>query len=152
VGLRRRDLGHVRGRQATKWASVDPEHDAFVQRYLAACRRNPLLKGQPLMTEPDLVAALKILEKEAEAIANRTALQVFMGTAISQHGALDGVIVAAAQARMVWRIAHVYQRRPSLRHLGYLYSNVIATTMAAAQLARIDLSEYVRPMVSAVVG
>lgn len=133
-------------------AASGPAHDAFIETYLAACRRNPRLAGHALETEADLEAALRHLEKEAEQIANKTALRVFLGTAVSQYGSLDALIVALTQADMVWRIAHVFQRRPSLRHVGYLYANVLATAIAASQVDRVDLSEYLRPVLAGVLG
>ncbi|MFO7616044.1 MAG: hypothetical protein R6V75_02195, partial [Bacteroidales bacterium] len=42
-----------------------------------------------------------------------------LGTAVSQYGSLDALIVAVTQARMVWEIGHVFQQRPSLRHMGF---------------------------------
>jgi hypothetical protein len=129
-----------------------PEHEAYVAAYLAACKRNPLLEDLPLATEAHLESALRALEKEAERIGNRYASQVFLGTAMSQYGSLDAIIVGASQARMVWEIAHVFQRRPSARHLGYLYGNVLATTLVASRLQNVDLSEYVRPILTSVMG
>lgn len=39
------------------------QHDRFVVTYLAACRDNPRLEGQPLESEADLQAALKLLTR-----------------------------------------------------------------------------------------
>ncbi len=128
------------------------QHDKFIATYLAACRENPRLEGQPLESEADLNAALKLLTKETESVASRTASRVFIGTAISQYGALDALIVAFLQARMVWEIAHVYQSRPSLRHMGYLYTNVLTTSLVASNLDKVDLSQYVQPVLAGMVG
>lgn len=129
-----------------------PEHEAFVRRYLQACRRNPLLSGMTLETEEDLETALKVLEAEAENVARQTASRVFLGTAVSQFGALDTLVVALTQASMVWRIAHVFQRRPSLRHVGYLFANVLATAATSSQLERIDLSRHLQPLLGSLLG
>lgn len=77
---------------------------------------------------------------------------MFIGTAVSQYGSLDALIVAFIQARMVWEIGHVFQQRPSLRHMGYLYANVLAASVIASRLDQVDLSEYVRPVLTGVVG
>ena len=77
---------------------------------------------------------------------------MFLGTAVSQYGSLDALIVAVTQARMVWEIGHVFQQRPSLRHMGFLYGNVLATSLVASRLDRVDLSEYVRPILAGVLG
>ena len=133
-------------------ASSGPEHDDFVRAYLAVLRRNPRFTGRALETEADLESALAELERAAEAVANRHASQVFLGTAVSQYGSLDALIVAVTQARMVWEIGHVFQQRASLRHLGYLYANVLATSLVASRLERVDLSEYLRPVLVGVLG
>lgn len=129
-----------------------PEHEAFVRSYLAVLQRNLRFAGRPLANEADLQSALSELEREAEALANRHASHVFLGTAVSQYGSLDALIVAVTQARMVWEIGHVFQQRPSLRHMGFLYGNVLATSLVASRLDRVDLSEYVRPILVGVLG
>ena len=129
-----------------------PRHDAFVAAYLDACRKNPKLTDRKLATEEDLEAALGELDEKAEGIANRYASQVFVGTAVSQWGSLDGLVVAGIQMRMVWEIAHVYQRRPSLRQMGYLYANVLVTSVLASRLDQVDLSEYLRPVLAGAFG
>ena len=139
-------------------ALVPPDHaesptrEAFVDAYLEECRRNPRLEDGSLESEEDLEAALEVLTADAERIANRYASQVFVGTAVSQWGSLDALVVAGVQARMVWEIAHVYQRRPSLRQIGYLYANVGATSLLASRLDQVDLSEFLRPVLAGAFG
>lgn len=127
-------------------------YERFVQGYLSACKQNPHLEGESLQNEEDLKRAIGLLTTKAEGVAMRNASQIFLGTAISQYGALDTLIVAGLQARMVWQIAHVYQRRPSLRHMAYLYTNVLTTSFVASNLERVDLSEYVQPVMASMVG
>lgn len=129
-----------------------PEHEAFVRSYLAVLQRHPRFAGRPLANEADLQSALSELEREAEALANRHASRVFLGTAVSQYGSLDALIVAVTQARMVWEIGHVFQQRPSLRHMGFLYGNVLVTSLVASRLDRVDLSEYLRPVLAGMLG
>lgn len=129
-----------------------PQHDAFVAAYLAACRTNPHLEGHPLESEDDLGSALKLLTTKAEAVVNRTAARVFLGSAISQYGALDTLVVAALQLRMVWQVAHIYQSRPSLKHIGYLYTNVLVTSVVASNLDKLDVSAYLQPLIVSMAG
>ncbi len=75
------------------------------------------------------------------------AKRVFLGTALSQNGVLDMLIVLAAQITMVRRIAGLYYQRPTLRDLLYLYSNVAATAFMSYALEEIDLTEQVEPLV-----
>ncbi len=53
---------------------------------------------------------------------------------------------------MVWEIAHVFHHRPSFRQLDYLYGNVVATSVIAARLQDVDLSDYVKPVIAGVMG
>src|SRR5690606_35146705 len=61
VGLLRREVALVRPSQDS-----GPEHETFVQHYLRGCRRTPTLVGMSLGTGEDRLAALKVLDTEAE--------------------------------------------------------------------------------------
>src|SRR5690606_41651099 len=89
----------------------------------------------PLDTEDDLNRAMELLAKRADEVTRKTALQVFLTTAISQNGSLDGLAVLAAQSRMVLEIAKIYNQRPTLRDLVWLYGNV-AFAALFAQIGR----------------
>ena len=71
---------------------------------------------------------------------------------MSQSGRLDGLVVLAAQSRMVWRLAHLYQQRPTLRDMVHLYANVAGTAFVAGELQDLDLGEQVEPILSSAVG
>jgi hypothetical protein len=78
---------------------------------------------------------------------------VFVSTAISQNGRLDALMVLAAQTRMVWRVAHVYYQRPSLREMIQLYANIGATIFLVSELEDLDISEQIEPVIeSALAG
>ena len=77
---------------------------------------------------------------------------VFLTTAVSQSGRLDGLLVLAAQSRMVWRVAHLYYQRPSLREMLYLYANVAATSFVAGELDDLELHQMIQPVVAGTVG
>ena len=74
------------------------------------------------------------LDVEANAIVKQMATTVFLTTAVSQSGRLDALLVLMAQSRMIWRIAHLYYQRPSLREMAHLYTNVAATAFVAGEL------------------
>lgn len=61
-------------------------------------------------------------------------------------------MVLFAESRLVWQIAHVYNQRPTLRDMIYLYSNVVATALVAGEIEDLDLSEQIEPMVSTILG
>jgi hypothetical protein len=96
--------------------------------------------------------ALRILDDDASAIVKQTATTIFLTTAVSQSGRLDALLVLAAQSRMVWRIAHLYYQRPSLREMTHLYANVAATSFVAGELDDLELHQMIQPVVAGTLG
>ena len=96
--------------------------------------------------------ALRVLDDDANAIIKQMASTVFLTTAVSQSGRLDGLLVLAAQSRMVWRVAHLYYQRPSLREMFYLYANVATTSFVAGELDDLELHQMIQPVVAGTVG
>ena len=81
---------------------------------------------------------------------NDSATAVFFSTAISQNGKLDAFTVLAAQMRLIWKVAHVYWQRPSMRNLLQLYSHVAVNTLAATGIEQLDLSRQIEPILNAI--
>ena len=113
---------------------------------------NPLVGGRALSSREDIEAALRILDGRADEIIRGAGAQVFVTTAVSQNGSLDGLMVLLAQTRMLWQIARLYYQRPTVRELAILYGNVASTALIASQLDDLDLAEQVQPLVSGVLG
>jgi len=90
------------------------------------------------------------LTEKADKIIFETASAVFVSTAISQNGKLDAFTVLAAQVRLIWKVAHIYWQRPSLRNLQQLYSTVAVNAMAASTIEQIDISQQIQPIISAI--
>ncbi len=126
------------------------------ERHLAALgkrlRRHPALRDRPLDSREEVEHALEVLSEGADAQIREAAAAVFLSTAISQSGRLDTFLVLGAHFRMVWRLAHHYYQRPTLRDMAFLYANVGATAFLAGELEDIDVSEQVQPILSAVLG
>ncbi len=80
------------------------------------------------------------------------ALQVFLTTAISQNGSLDAFAVLVAQSRLVLQIARIYNQRPSVRDLVWLYGNVAMAALLARQIEDLDVAETIQPLVSSVMS
>lgn len=132
-------------------ASKDsPEYTRYLEALKARLRRNPYVHGIPLETEADLQRALEELGKRADEVTRSTALQVFLMTAVSQNGSLDAIAVLAAQSRMIWQIARIYNQRPTARELAALYANVAMAALLSRQLEEMDASEMLQPLLSAV--
>jgi hypothetical protein len=96
--------------------------------------------------------ALQLLDEDANQIVRQMASTVFLTTAVSQSGRLDVLLVLMAQSRMIWRIAHLYYQRPSLRELLHLYSNVAATAFVAGELDDLELHQMIQPLAAGSLG
>jgi len=118
-------------------------YEAFVAQFRRQLSRHPRLSGMALESISDLENALQILDKHADDVVTQTASAVFLSTAVLQSGRLDVLVVFAAQTRLIWRIAHVYYQRPSLRDFVQLYANVASTALIAAGVEDIDVDVLV---------
>lgn len=122
------------------------KHEEYLIQLRLRLAKNVRLVGVPLKSQNDLQSALATLSQDANKLIRETAGAVFVSTAIMQNGRLDGFITLVTQTRMVWRIACIYQQRPSPRQMLYLYSNVGANALLAESIEDIDLSEIVSPI------
>ncbi len=129
-----------------------PEYERHLQKLRRRLNSNPALAGHPVESREQIEQAIAHLDGRAEKLLSQAASRVFLTTAVSQNGALDTLVVLAAQFKLVWDIAHVYCQRPTLRDMGALYANVLGTAFVAGQLEEIDLSEQIQPVVSSVLG
>jgi hypothetical protein len=119
------------------------DYDAFLAQFKKRLSRNPRLRGMPLHVAADLESALRILDTHADDVVTETASAVFLSTAVLQSGRLDVFVVFAAQTRLIWKIAHVYYQRPSLRDFVQLYASVASTALIAAGIEDIDVDVLV---------
>ena len=126
-----------------------PEFDAHLKKLGERLVASPLLAGRDLSDRHGIEDALDVLAARTNEIVRQSATGVFLATAVSQSGRLDGLVVLAAQLRMVWKIAHLYSQRPAARDMMHLYANVAGTAFVAGELQEIDLGEQVEPVVSA---
>jgi hypothetical protein len=131
-----------------------PEFDDHLKRLgdrLAANPRVQLASIRPVNRQ-GVDAALGLLDDEATMIVKQMATTVFLTTAVSQSGRLDALLVLAAQSRMVWRVAHLYYQRPSVREMWHLYANVAATSFVAGELDDLELHQMIQPVVAGTLG
>jgi hypothetical protein len=129
-----------------------PEFERYLRQLARRLGNNPATAKRPLRTRREIEEAIGSLDARVDEILSRSASRVFLTTAISQSGALDSLVVLAAQLKQVWDIAHVYNQRPGLRELGTLYANVLGTAFVAGQIEELDLSEHLQPVLSSVLG
>jgi Domain of unknown function (DUF697) len=131
-----------------------PEFEAHLAALGRRLQANPLVPAPmgPSPARGDIEDALRALDIEANTAVKQMATTVFLTTAVSQSGRLDALLVLMAQSRMVWRVAHLYYQRPSLREMGHLYANVAATAFVAGELDDIELHQMIQPVVAASIG
>jgi hypothetical protein len=123
--------------------SEGPEYEQFMADFRRRLSRNTRLRGVTLASTEDVDAAICMLDKHAEDVVVSTASAVFLSTAVLQSGRLDVLVVLAAQTRMIWRVAHVYYQRPSVRDFLHLYANVASTAFIAAGIEDVDVDVLV---------
>lgn len=127
-----------------------PEYQTYVRRLGARLAANPnLISSCALNDRTSIESALKVLDAKADDVINRTASTLFVTTAVSQNGDLDALMVLAAQTRLIWQVAHIYNQRPPLRDLARLYANVGAAVFAAAKLEDLDIADQIKSVVYA---
>jgi hypothetical protein len=135
-------------------SEASPEFDDHLKRLGARLAANARIQQASIRPNDrrGVEDALRVLDQEADAIVKRMATTVFLTTAVSQSGRLDALLVMAAQSRMVWRIAHLYYQRPSLREMVHLYANVTATSFVAGELDDLELHQMIQPVVAGTMG
>lgn len=125
---------------------------AYRLRLRERLSRNPLLQGVDVSTGESVEAALETLDDAAGESIRAAGSRAFLITAVSQSGALDGLMILGLQSRLVWDVAHVYAQRPTVRDMLLLYSNVVTTAFLATELDEAELSEAFQPVLSSVLG
>jgi hypothetical protein len=130
-------------RMALPSVAEGPEYDRFLADFRKRLGRNTRLRGCTLNSNEEVDAAIRILDKHADDVVVSTASAVFLSTAVLQSGKLDALVVFAMQTRLIWRVAHVYYQRPSIRDFVYLYAHVASTAFIAAGIEDIDVDVLV---------
>jgi hypothetical protein len=126
------------------------EYQTYLRRLGARLAANPdLACAGALNDRSSIESALKVLDAKADEVIKSTASILFVATAVSQSGRLDGLMVLTEQARLIWRVAHVYNQRPTRQDLVRLYANVGTTVFAANALRDIDIGGQIAPVITA---
>lgn len=93
------------------------------------------------------------LKKIAMEKIKEDANSVFITTAISQNGVLDGLAVLFTLAVMVYRITEIYENRPSARRLLSIYSHIASTVLIVGSIEDLDLiEEQLEPLLTSLLG
>jgi hypothetical protein len=129
-----------------------PEFPAYLNKLAKRLSKNALVGRSVIASKDDVEQALQTLDKKAEEVIKKTASRIFIATAISQNGKLDGLIVLSAQSKLIFEIARIYYQRPTIRNLLNLYANVALMVFLASELEDVDLSEYIQPVLTGLLG
>jgi len=124
---------------------------AYLEELAKRLRKNRNLTDRnvtPATVEPALTELAQLSRRRT----TEAAVAVFLSTAISQSGRLDGLMVLVTQCRLVWQIAHLYWQRPALGDLISLYGNVAMAAFVAQNVEDMDLSELIEPLFAPVLA
>lgn len=135
-----------------------PEYNLYIDTMHLTLKKNQLVTAEQVPMpgddkENELKAAYAVLDLKSDELIKREASKVFLTTAISQNGSLDGVFVLVSLTKLIWKIVHLYEGRPPLRRILSLYSNVAATILIARGIEDADLIEdQLEPLITSLIG
>ncbi|WP_114983258.1 DUF697 domain-containing protein [Cyclonatronum proteinivorum] len=134
--------------------SEGPAYEAHLKKLARRLNQNPSVQAHMGLIEGEeqIQGALVYLNGEATEKVKQASRRAFFTTAISQNGALDALFILGLQFRLIWDIAHVYSQRPSLKDLGFLYSNVFVTALVASQLDEAEYFEMIESVITTSIG
>ncbi|WP_272701464.1 hypothetical protein [Desulfovibrio sp. Fe33] len=145
----------VRPRPLLVHADPTPEEmERFRRELVKRLSRNRILKneGVAVRDEEDLEAGLTVLRQKADDEIRSTAKRVFIGSAVSQNGRLDALVVLFLISRLAWRISKLYAQRPHYRELVNLYVNIAVTSFLAGSIEEFGIEEYVHELMGPLVA
>lgn len=129
-----------------------PEFDKYIQKLSGRLSENPIVKQEKVKSLDEVKSAIRFLDDESDKSIRRSANRAFITTAISQNGALDALFILGLQFRLIWDVAHIYEQRPSLKDLSFLYSNVLVTAFIASSIDEAEYYEIVESSMSQGIG
>lgn len=137
---------------------TEEEKELYYQSMIRFLKHNPNLKSTNF--DDDSLSKEKLVDlgfQELDGLSNpiiqKTASEIFLSTAISQNGALDSIVVLVTLFKMIWRLASIYQTRPTLKSLGKLYMQVASVVFMARTIEDSDLIEsQIEPLITTILG
>jgi len=140
------------GRLIPPESNEGADFDRHIEKLSGRLTINPIVKMDRVSGVDEVREAIKLLDKESDKSIKRTANRAFITTAISQNGALDALFILGLQFRLIWEIAHIYAQRPTIKDLGYLYTNVMVTAFIASSIDEAEYYEIVESSMSQGIG
>lgn len=119
--------------------ALEAYHRSLISRY----SRNKFLRKEGLQvnTMDDVKNGVRILDEHADRVMRYNTIRTFTGTAISQNGTFDSLIVFYFAMNTIWRVSRIYYQRTSFRQLISLYSNV-GLMVIGAKVLEDQLDQY----------
>ena len=132
---------------------TEEERRAFALELTRRLRTNRHVRAAGLDPDsPDFLPdALRHLDALADAIIRSDAKKIFLGTALSQNGKLDALLVFLALSRMIWRVSAVYNQRPTVREIWSVYRTVASSAFIAFSMEALDIPRTITEAMSALV-
>ncbi len=136
----------------------DEMYDDFLEKKLKKLRKNKYLKKIEYSfvggnAEEKISNAYDELKKEGDRIMKLDANAIFLTTAISQNGVLDGITVLFSLMKTIYKLATLYENRPNYARLLYLYANVATVVLVARSIEDMDLiEEQLEPILTSIFG
>lgn len=120
---------------------TEAERQAFARELARRLKKNPHVRAAGIRaTDEDfLEKALDVLDARAGEEIRNNAKRVFLGTALSQNGRLDALIMFVSLARMIWRVSGVYNQRPTPAELWSVYSTASSATFISFSIEALDI-------------
>lgn len=120
---------------------TEAERQAFARELGRRLKKNPHVRAAGISATDGqfLEKALDVLDARAGEEIRSNAKRVFLGTALSQNGRLDALIVFVSLARMVWRVSGIYNQRPTPAELWSVYSTVSSATFISFSIEALDI-------------
>ena len=120
---------------------TEAERQAFARELERRLKKNPHVRAAGIRaTDEDfLEKALDVLDARAGEEIRNNAKRVFLGTALSQNGRLDALIMFVSLARMIWRVSGIYNQRPTPAELWSVYSTVSSATFISFSIEALDI-------------
>lgn len=124
---------------------TEAERQAFAEELAKRLAANKhVLNAGVQPDEPDFLPnALAVLDSLAEKEIRFSAKKVFLGTALSQNGRLDALIVFFSLCRLTWRISCIYNQRPTAREILSVYSSVSSATFISFSIDALDIPQTI---------
>lgn len=137
----------------------DPAYPIYLQELKRRLGKNPYLKKKGFLFDEEkeirgeVERAFTLLDVEASGLIKSSASSVFLTTAVSQNGTLDSIFVFISLGRLIWDVSHIYNQRPSLKEILYLYTNVFGTVFMARSVEDLDLmDDQLEPVIASILG